>query len=73
MNSLPAIAAPGDYYLVDMRELVPMGELVPVVAVSPRLALYMVTGRFGAAEQCPPGTRLVYQLGVDGELLAVYE
>jgi hypothetical protein len=73
MNLLPAIAplrttAPGDYYLVDV------GELVPVAAVSPRSAFHIaMTGRYGHSQQCPSERPMVYQLDQDGELLAVYE
>jgi hypothetical protein len=73
MNLLPAgtpfpAVAPGDYYLVDV------GELVPVAAVNARSAFHIaMTMREGMAQQCPPEHPVVYQIDPDGELIAVYD
>jgi hypothetical protein len=68
MKLLPAKAAPGDFYLVDV------GELVPVVAVNARAAFQIANSTtFGKEHECPYVHPVVYQFGRDAELLAVYE
>jgi hypothetical protein len=65
---LLATVAPGDRYLVDL------GELVPVAAVSPRDACQIaMTARYGRWLQIPPEQPLVYQIDANGELIAVFD
>lgn len=67
MNSFSNVRA-GDYYLVDL------GQLVPVAASSPRAAFHIAsTGVFRSTEEFPAVHPLVYQLAPDGEVMAVYE
>lgn len=64
----PVTAAPGNWYLVDL------GELVGVAAVSARGAFNMAMGdSCGSDSQCAPEHPLVYQMDTDGKVLAVFD
>jgi protein involved in polysaccharide export with SLBB domain len=65
---LLASVAPGDQYLVDV------GDLVPVAAVSARSAYFIaMTARYGPGIECPPEQPMVYQIDANGELIAVFD